>query len=345
VYTTGADEMAKLGEGDARWIVKERDDGQNVNGWHWSEKNLYDWANEDLKERLCGIVAIDEGSSKGWCKVISLESMSGEVTVQSRKKKKFPLYELEIVLAWEGQLWDNEGKVVTEAKGKVKIPDLSEETYDDLEMDVTCEDENNEKRPLKEAMRTVGKTRIREACTAFVKKLKADVDAGKDSQMATPAAPPTERFNSQYVTGSAEKTSTKTVSMKYEFSPPPPVIYDTLLDSGRIRGATASDCEISKEVGGKISLFSGAVTGENVELVPFDSSKGEAKIVWKWRFSTWQPSHYSTVTITIADKNGNSKLELVQTGVPEEEAERTEKGWKGLLFDRLKAMLGGSVMM
>ena len=24
--------------------------------------------------------------------------------------------------------------------------------------------------------------------------------------------------------------------------------------------------------------------------------------------------------------------------------ERTEQGWKGLLFDRLKAMLGGSVM-
>ena len=27
-----------------------------------------------------------------------------------------------------------------------------------------------------------------------------------------------------------------------------------------------------------------------------------------------------------------------------EEKERTEQGWKGLLFERLKAMLGGSVM-
>ena len=26
--------MAKLGEGDARWIVDERADGANVNGWH-----------------------------------------------------------------------------------------------------------------------------------------------------------------------------------------------------------------------------------------------------------------------------------------------------------------------
>ena len=30
--------------------------------------------------------------------------------------------------------------------------------------------------------------------------------------------------------------------------------------------------------------------------------------------------------------------------VPDEEKERTEKGWKGLLLDRIKAMLGGSVL-
>ena len=30
--------------------------------------------------------------------------------------------------------------------------------------------------------------------------------------------------------------------------------------------------------------------------------------------------------------------------LPEEEKERAENGWKGLLFDRLKAMLGGSVL-
>ena len=28
-------EMAKWGEGDPRWKVEERNDGHNVNGWHW----------------------------------------------------------------------------------------------------------------------------------------------------------------------------------------------------------------------------------------------------------------------------------------------------------------------
>ena len=27
--------MAKVGEGDPRWIVSDRDDGQNVGQWHW----------------------------------------------------------------------------------------------------------------------------------------------------------------------------------------------------------------------------------------------------------------------------------------------------------------------
>ena len=33
-----APSMAKVTEADPRWIVAERQDGQNVNGWHWTER-------------------------------------------------------------------------------------------------------------------------------------------------------------------------------------------------------------------------------------------------------------------------------------------------------------------
>ena len=59
-----------------------------------------------------------------------------------------------------------------DAKGKVKIPDLSEETYDDLEMTVTVEEESDAKRALKEAVRVKGAPLIRNACLVFVKELK-----------------------------------------------------------------------------------------------------------------------------------------------------------------------------
>ena len=36
--------MAKLGEGDERWIVKEREDGAIVNYWHWQEMDAFEWS-------------------------------------------------------------------------------------------------------------------------------------------------------------------------------------------------------------------------------------------------------------------------------------------------------------
>jgi len=334
--------MAKLGEGDDRWIVKERDDGQNCNGWHWSEKDLTPWSKDRLTTLLVGLSPFEEGSTKGKCSITSLDKMTGEVTVQSRKQKKFPLYELELTLTWAGELWDAEGKVVAEAKGKIKIPDLSEETWDDLEMTVTCDDETSAMKPLKEAMRIAGCKRVREVCMAWVKELRESVSAGRDTAMAK--KPAAERVNSTYVTSQAESKATKKLTVKYAFAPPPPMLYETLLDTNRIRGATASDASVSTEVGGKLMMFSGSVEGKNLSLTPYSSSEGTAQIVWEWRFTAWQPGVTSKVTIDLTEKDGGTALELTQTGVPEEELERTEKGWKELLFDRLKAMLGGTVL-
>eukprot|EP00966_Prymnesium_polylepis_P146343 3379999-Prymnesium_polylepis.2 len=117
-----------------------------------------------------------------------------------------------------------------------------------------------------------------------------------------------------------------------------------------VRGPHGDDrrptCALGRawQVGGKFMMFSGSVEGENVKLTPYSSEEDKAVIEWKWRFNTWQPGQFSKVTITLTGKDGQTKLELVQTGVPEDEKERTEKGWNGLLFDRLKAMLGGSVI-
>ena len=234
--------------------------------------------------------------------------------------------------------------MVCEGSGHVKIPDLSEETYDDLEMTVMCDEETKAKGPLKEAMRTAGAKRIREVCMGFVKELKESISSGASAQNAAKKAP-AERFNAGYVTAAAENGKTSSLSIKYSFTPPPNVMFDTFLDTNRIRGATASDANMSKEVGGKFSMFSGSVEGSNVTLTPFDEAAGKAVIVWKWRFNTWQPGHFSTVTMNFLKKDdGTTELNLSQTGVPEEELERTKMGWQQMVLDRLKAMLGGSVM-
>lgn len=42
--------------------------------------------------------------------------------------------------------------------------------------------------------------------------------------------------------------------------------------------------------------------------------------------------------------DGTTKLVLEQEGVPEDECERTEKGWRNMLLDPMNSMLGGRVI-
>lgn len=115
-----------------------------------------------------------------------------------------------------------QGKVQTEAKGKVTIPDLSEETVGDLELTVSCDDENASKRVLKEAMRTVGAKKIREACSSWVAELKANIYAGDASAMVA-KKPPSERVNNEYVVSGSESKKTSSIKIAYNFNPPPQV--------------------------------------------------------------------------------------------------------------------------
>ena len=32
--------MAAVGEGDSRWVVEHREDGRNVNSWHWDQLDV-----------------------------------------------------------------------------------------------------------------------------------------------------------------------------------------------------------------------------------------------------------------------------------------------------------------
>lgn len=61
--------MAKLGEGDARWIVNDMgDSGKNVNNWHWREYDCLQWSEAQLKNSLIGLdLAAQDGLSMKVC--------------------------------------------------------------------------------------------------------------------------------------------------------------------------------------------------------------------------------------------------------------------------------------
>ena len=70
--------MAKVGEGDDRWIVAERQDGTNVNSWHWQEKDAFGWSRERFAD-LIGAIEFEDGT---WYRE---ESKAMEKTIRDGK--------------------------------------------------------------------------------------------------------------------------------------------------------------------------------------------------------------------------------------------------------------------
>uniref|UniRef100_A0A2I3GMY3 Activator of Hsp90 ATPase AHSA1-like N-terminal domain-containing protein n=1 Tax=Nomascus leucogenys TaxID=61853 RepID=A0A2I3GMY3_NOMLE len=114
--------MAKWGQGDPRWIVEEREDGTNVNNWHWCERDATSWSKGKFQELLVGIV-VENDAGRG--EISELKQVEGEASCSSHKGKLIFFYEWNIKLGWKGN----------KAKGLIEIPSLSEENeVDDTEV-------------------------------------------------------------------------------------------------------------------------------------------------------------------------------------------------------------------
>lgn len=133
--------MAKIGEGDPRWIVTERQDGANVNGWHWQEKNCMGFAKERLTELLVGLQA-DIPAMEGNATVTELNKIEGDAALNIRKgNKKFAVFDLTVTLKWEGEWTGHDEKV----KGEVKLSEFaSTNDEDEYEYKVTTSDGSKE---------------------------------------------------------------------------------------------------------------------------------------------------------------------------------------------------------
>eukprot|EP00775_Hariotina_reticulata_P011749 gene11749-11895_t len=110
--------MAKWDERDPRWLVQHRDDGKNVNGWHWEEKNRFDWCKQRLTEAL---TAIDPAES-GNLRIVSVTDVVGEAMTSTRKgNKKLAIYDLKITMKWEAQAEED----TEQYKGTLQLDDFA----------------------------------------------------------------------------------------------------------------------------------------------------------------------------------------------------------------------------
>lgn len=110
-------------------------------------------------------------------------------------------------------------------------------------------------------------------------------------------------------------------------------IYEMLMDSKKHAKFTEAGAKIGRKVGDKISAYDGWIEGENIELIP------DKKIVQKWRGDDWPSGHYSIATFYLVKDDSDTKLTFTQTGVPSEQYDAINDGWRTEYWDKMKESL------
>ncbi|XP_012586941.1 PREDICTED: activator of 90 kDa heat shock protein ATPase homolog 2 isoform X2 [Condylura cristata] len=323
--------MAKWGQGDPRWIVEEREDGTNVNNWHWTERDATSWSKKKFHELLVGLVVENEA---GRCEISELKQVEGEASCSSRKGKLIFFYEWNIKLGWKGTIKESDGK----HKGLIEIPNLSEENeVDDTEVNVSKRKGDGD--ILKELMKTAGTARVREALGDYLKALKTEFTIG----MILPTKPTQELTVKRKLSENALQASppvalgvripTVALHMTELFDTAVEQLYRIFTMKDLVQKFSKSPAVVEAEKGGKFQMFHGNITGEYVELLT------NKKIVMKWRCRNWPEEHYATVALDFLPTPGQTELQLDCKGVPVCKEENMKFCWQKQHFEEIKSLL------
>jgi len=336
--------MAKWGEGDSRWIVEERNDGHNLNNWHWVEKNIMPWCKTEIGERFASLVIYN--GPLGEFKFSGLNKIDGSICAHVRRGRRFVMYEYNMSFDWNGHLVSENDN--TEVKGTVKIPYLGDENdFDDFEFEVTVEGKGAKAKAI---VYQECKKVLKKAVKEFMEYMNTKWTEGpikSDSQSEVKNC--TLKNEEQPVQAAASKATKETVvttsksgknqnlTQKVTLNGPVQMIFQTFLDKDRLSAFTMSETHVEPKVGGAFRLFSGNVTGVFLEIVP------EKKIVQKWRFSDWKTDFYSTVTLSFEASSSQTTIKLSQTNIPVDDLNRTKEGWNRFYWNNFRNIFGGNI--
>lgn len=129
------------------------------------------------------------------------------------------------------------------------------------------------------------------------------------------------------------QTKTKTIKQSANFKASAHEVYEALMDSKKHSQFTGGKASISRNVGGKFTVYDGYAEGKNLELIT------DKKIVQFWRASDWPEGAESKVTFILTATKTGTKLTFTQVGVPIECAKDIAQGWQDYYWEPMKEML------
>ena len=123
---------------------------------------------------------------------------------------------------------------------------------------------------------------------------------------------------------------TKTIKQQVEFKASAKDVYEALMDSKIHSQFTGAKAQIENKVGGEFTAWDGYASGKNIELIT------GKKIVQSWRADDWVKGAESKLTIELSEQDGQTRLNFIQTGVPEEFVKDIASGWQEYYWKPLK---------
>jgi len=128
----------------------------------------------------------------------------------------------------------------------------------------------------------------------------------------------------------------KTIEQEIRIKGKPHEIYEVFMDVKKHSKLTESKAKVSREVGGSFSIYEGALSGKNVELIQ------DKKIVQTWRGDgeNWPKGYYSKITLIFEPDNKGTLIKFTHIDIPEASYESVKEGWDMYYWEPLKEMFG-----
>ncbi|KPI83730.1 hypothetical protein ABL78_7233 [Leptomonas seymouri] len=352
--------MAKVGEGDPRWIVSERTDGANVNSWHWEERDLSQHTYDQLKGIFASRdIPVPESLSNAveYLKIEEVSEISGDVTVAQRKGKMMSYFELKLQLRWTGKMKEDEQVI----RGKLDVAEVDHDEFkNDYEIHVTCQENSANAQKLEGVVRDAGRTTVRKEIEKYFNKLFKDYHIGEQLKSGTvmPPPPPTSKTAASGTACAAAAESTPgsnkaqsdkrssltkdteatSFSWKMRWRVPVEELYAALTDPLRASAYTRSAATMDVKAGGQFSFLGGVISGYYVDVQP------PTLLKLQWRLRSWPVGvHSSVVMQLLKEEPGVTILEFAQSGIPAGQLLSVQEGWRANFFDAIKAVFGYSL--
>lgn len=330
--------MALRGEGDPRWVVRDRQDGRNVNGWHWEDKDVTGWADRRLKELITGDTCVCQTPSPGVI-VKSLETVGGDATLYNRKGVLKVLYDLKLSGTWSS-LHAEESDCT---HGDFKVELFDEDPDVTVNIDVKSQRDGTYKQAFMKAVAPV----IQAHCKVFVKELHEGADqmvegmnvptTKKQSGATTTLTSRTEITSSAASAkrGSDSKRGTTQVEMAERFTCRKRDWFLTLTEASRLSAVTRSQAVSDGRVGGRWEVLGGKASGEYVRLVE------DEEVEMRWRLKSWGDDVDSgIVVVKLREDEGKTEVRITVNGVPKDKSSETEGFWRVQILQAMRIVMG-----